>query len=336
MEIEIGVEELGAEGVDLGGEALGDVGIAQALAHHRAILGLGQTVVVGMPGPGFGELHAQLVEHLGDLVVDVLGAVVGVEAPDHEGEAVEQGLDDRQQEGLADPLAGGYEFPLGDAVHRVDVIDPLHPVLIALMHAVDADETRLAIGRRRAALANGQGDGTRLAPLLAMLRVAAGTAQVVQVAHRDRRQPGIARIPMDARRPLEQVAGGRAGEGAVQGVGLSQQGHVLRRELAGKSPRRWAIALAQPTGSQMPFHQPGELLPGVAGRVRQVAQHRPLVRTLERRVAEPSQHPADVPIAGNPPPCWVEKQPPRYRQQMRPAAPAWSASFRSCRSPCPG
>ena len=43
-------------------------------------------------------------------------------------------------------IAGGDELELGHTVQRVDVIHPFHPVLIALMYAVDADIARHPVG----------------------------------------------------------------------------------------------------------------------------------------------------------------------------------------------
>ena len=69
------------EVVELGREALRDVGVAELLADHRGVLAFGQGIVVGAPGVGLGEVSdMQLVEQGGDLVVDVFGAVIGVEA----------------------------------------------------------------------------------------------------------------------------------------------------------------------------------------------------------------------------------------------------------------
>ena len=60
-----------------------------------------------MTRSGFREFGAQFVEHPGDFVIDVLRAVVGVKAQNAKGKARQQGLDDRQQVGFADLLAGG-------------------------------------------------------------------------------------------------------------------------------------------------------------------------------------------------------------------------------------
>jgi hypothetical protein len=56
MVIEIGREHLLGEGIDLFGEAPWDMGVAQMLAHHRAVFGLHQGIVVALAGAGLGEL----------------------------------------------------------------------------------------------------------------------------------------------------------------------------------------------------------------------------------------------------------------------------------------
>ena len=121
MEVDVGIQVVGTPGIHLGGVALRDVGVAQMLADDRAVLGLGQAVVVGMAWPILGEFGTEFVQHLGDLVVDVLRAVVGVKAQDAEREARQQRLDGRQQIGFADFLAGGDQLPLGDAIDGIDV-----------------------------------------------------------------------------------------------------------------------------------------------------------------------------------------------------------------------
>jgi hypothetical protein len=53
-----------------------DMGIAEVLAHHRAVFGLGQGIIVGASGAGFGEfLDVQLFQQGGDAVVDVLRTI---------------------------------------------------------------------------------------------------------------------------------------------------------------------------------------------------------------------------------------------------------------------
>ena len=72
-------------------------------------------------------------------MVDELGAAIGVEAANHERETVEQQRDHRQQVGFADVFHRGHQFPLGDDIDGIDMVDPLHPILIALVHGIDAD-----------------------------------------------------------------------------------------------------------------------------------------------------------------------------------------------------
>ncbi len=62
VEVDVRVEVIRTEGVDLCGERLRDVRIPQMFPHHRAILGFGQGVVVGVPWTRFGELDAQRLQ----------------------------------------------------------------------------------------------------------------------------------------------------------------------------------------------------------------------------------------------------------------------------------
>lgn len=79
-------ERVAKEGVDPRGELFGDVGASEPPADDVAVVGLDRGVVVGAPGSRFGELaDVELVEQP---AVDVLGAVVGMEAQNLEGKAV--------------------------------------------------------------------------------------------------------------------------------------------------------------------------------------------------------------------------------------------------------
>ena len=56
VEVQVGGQHVLSEVIDFGGESRGDMGVAEVFSHHRAVLALGQGVVVGTPGPRAGEL----------------------------------------------------------------------------------------------------------------------------------------------------------------------------------------------------------------------------------------------------------------------------------------
>ena len=126
------------EVVDQGGVALRDVVVAELFAHDVSVLALDEGVVVAVPGARLGELDVQLVEQLGDAMIDVLGAVVRMEAFDHEGEQVEQAFQERHQEALRDGRHGPHELVLRDLVDDVDQIDALATVAVTNVDEVHA------------------------------------------------------------------------------------------------------------------------------------------------------------------------------------------------------
>ena len=147
VEVQVRRQHVLGEGVDALSEAAGDVGVAEVLAHEGAVLGLDQGVVVAAAGARLGEfLDVELVEQLGDAVVDVLRAVVGVKTQDFER---------RQQEGFRDTRDRADELELSDLVNQVQVVQALDAVQIALVDGIDADEAGAALGTRLAALTNG-------------------------------------------------------------------------------------------------------------------------------------------------------------------------------------
>ena len=96
VEVEEGAEVVAEEVVDRGDEGVGDVDVTEPFADDGAVLGLDEGVVVGVSGPGPGKgADVELGEEGGDLAVDVLAAVVGVEGVDGEGEGGEEGFEGR-------------------------------------------------------------------------------------------------------------------------------------------------------------------------------------------------------------------------------------------------
>ena len=158
MMVEEGGERVAKEGVDPRGEVFGDVGASEPPADDVAVLGLDEGVVVGAPGSRFGELaDVELVEQTDDPVVDVLGAVVGMEAQHPEGEGGDESFEHRNQEVFGDPGDGRKLLVLGHFVDRVDDVGPLLAVAVAGVDGVDAHEAGAALrtGLRRTPMEEG-------------------------------------------------------------------------------------------------------------------------------------------------------------------------------------
>ena len=224
MEVQVGREDGEGEVVDPLGKASGNVAIAQVFAYHRAVLALGQGVVVGLAGARLGEfLDVELVEQFGDAMVDVLGAVVAVEAVDGEGEGLDEVLQDGEEEALADALDGADKLELGDFVDGVDEVEALDAVQVALVHGVDAQPVGAAAGTRLAPLANGVAQRAGLVLDGAQALIAGALAQVVEVAVGDSGQALVTGLAEHLERTLGELACGRTGERAVQTVQFGQQ-----------------------------------------------------------------------------------------------------------------
>ena len=50
MEIDVGVQELSAEGIDFPGKALRNVAVAQVFGYDRPVLRFSQPIVIAVPG----------------------------------------------------------------------------------------------------------------------------------------------------------------------------------------------------------------------------------------------------------------------------------------------
>ena len=105
VEVQVGREDLLGEGVDALRIPAGDVAVSEVLADDRAVLALDEGVVVATSGAGLGELvDVEGLQQGGDLAVDELRTVVGVESADGEGERPEQGFEDGGEAGRLDAL----------------------------------------------------------------------------------------------------------------------------------------------------------------------------------------------------------------------------------------
>lgn len=157
-----------------------------------------------------------------------------MESQDDKRNPLQQLPDDWEQIGLADLLAGRDQLERGHAIHRITVIDTLHAILIALMHAIDADIAWPPIRLRGAALADRHAGGPRLGPVPPRTLGRGPAPQVVQVGDRNPRQPLEARIPEHTTGAFHQLLGGEARHGTMQRIHVGQQGHVRGGKAAGE------------------------------------------------------------------------------------------------------
>lgn len=146
VEVEVLGENTAGEAVYGLGEASRNMTVAEMLADGGAVFRFDQGVVVGLAGAGLGLFDAKFFEELGDLAVDVFGAVVAVEPLDGEGEGFDELLRYGHEKVFADLGHGKDGLELGDLIHRVDQIQPLDAVQVALVHRVDAQIAGLALG----------------------------------------------------------------------------------------------------------------------------------------------------------------------------------------------
>ena len=119
-----------------------------------------------MPGSRFGQFDQQRVEQFDHILVDVLGAVVGMERQNDKGELLEEGLQHGNQVPFADCLHRTDDFELSHLIDRIDMVDTLHPIQIALVDRIDAQIPRLAIGLGLPAFAEAGNRGTGLVKVL--------------------------------------------------------------------------------------------------------------------------------------------------------------------------
>lgn len=280
-------QALPGERVDLEGEALGDVVVAEVLAHHVGVLAFDQGIVVAAPGARPGELDMELGEQVGHPVVDVLRAVVGVEPPDAEGHLFEQADQDGQQEALRDGRDRGHQFELGRLIDQVDQVDALDAVPVALMHRVDAQESGLPVGLGRLARADRDRRGAGLVARRPAQPVAPGLAQVVDVAGRDARQTREPRVAEQPVLPAQHFRRRRPRHLPVGLVDLGQQtdvgGPVDTRKIAAAiaGPQVHNAARVAVSADQAFYLRQRQ-----AGELRQITADRSLVRATQALVSE--------------------------------------------------
>ena len=90
MKVQVRIEVVVVECADNFSKALRDVLMTKYLAHNRAVFAFDERVVIRGSRSRLGELNEQLVEQFGDMPIDILGTIVGVESPYCERELFQQ------------------------------------------------------------------------------------------------------------------------------------------------------------------------------------------------------------------------------------------------------
>jgi hypothetical protein len=198
---------------------------------------------------------------------------------------------------LGNGLHRGHHLPLGDAVHRVDVVQTLDAVVITLVDAVDADEAGASFGRRSLAHADVHTPRRpRLGQHHALRPVRCAVAQVVQMPHGDVAQALESSVLEHVALAAQHAGRGGPRQCAHGPVYLGQQRHVSSRIAPRKRVLRAAVVLHQRLAIHPPRHQPRHLRSAVAAQVLQVRQHRAFVGSAQLPVAEAAQHLLDPAI----------------------------------------
>jgi hypothetical protein len=243
---------------------------------------------------------AQLLQPLRDLMIDVLGAVVGVEADNDERKLIHDQGQYGQQIGLADPLYAGLDLPLAHGIDTGDVIHPFDAVLITLMNGINAHKAgpSLRAGGFTHADRVAHRAGLGEAPALGL--IAGALAQVVQMGDGQGRQTLIAGIVIVPVGPLQEVSNGRPADVFISLVHLHEQLHVDGGVFARKGRGRRTVALGQRNLSQavtLPAgHQARHLSPAVAAGVLQVPQQNATLALVATGVVKAFEHATDVHI----------------------------------------
>ena len=192
-----------------------DVAVAEVVAHHRGVFALHQRVVVAVSWAGFG-----------DLSIDVLRAVVRVEAIDYKGKCCDQAAQGRHHETLGYRLYGGHELVLGDRINDVDLVEALGAVQVALVNRINSQETGLAPGVGLAPLADGHCHWLGFGYRIAAPQVGIGLPQPVQMTMRQAGQSLETAVLKDLVLPLHETSGTSAARPAEGLVQLREQADV--------------------------------------------------------------------------------------------------------------
>jgi len=161
-------------------------------------------------------------------VIDELDPVVGMKAEDAKGKLPQLRFQHRNQPRFPDLRRRSHHLPLRHLVHRVDVAHPFHPLQIALMNAVYPQVSGPTIRARFPPLANGHLHRPGLLIPDSPLPVSRALPQIVNMRHRNRRQPLVARIPVFVILAIQNLLRGWPAQRFVRFIYCPQQLQVSR------------------------------------------------------------------------------------------------------------
>ena len=179
------------------------------------------------------------------MTVDVLAAIVRVKAQHRKRQVIQYGSQCGQQKRLTDAGDRNDDLNLRDTVHDVDVINPLHALVIALVNTIDAQKTGTALRIGAFAHANGhrRAGGGGLGKVYPRLHVTHAFAQVVQVRDRDVGQGREFDLAVHPDGPFGELLGGGPGERTVGTVDLDQAAQRVRTVALGKRHYRCTTSI---------------------------------------------------------------------------------------------
>ena len=133
----------------------------------------------------------------------------------------------RTLKGNARSRASRTRLELGDLVDEVEVVEALDAVEVSLVDGIDPQVAGLSEGLGPAPLADGDVHGAgRRGHRPAAALIAGRVAQVVEVSVGDGGEALEAAVAEQLQGPDAELAGGRTGEGAVEGIDFGEQPDV--------------------------------------------------------------------------------------------------------------
>ena len=238
-----------------------------------------------------------LVRRARDLVIDELRAVVGRECLDGERERAQEPFEHRHEEALGDAFARADELKLRDLIDQIERVQALGAVEVPLVDRIDPHEPGTALGMGPAPFANRDRGGPGRCDLAAPALAGGRMAKVVQMSVGEPREPLKARVVEHGVCAFAPLAGGRPGQGPVQGIDLGEPADVLTGVAPGEGPPRWAAAVAQAPGRAVLGDEAGQLRSRPPAHLAREAAHHSLVGLARLPVPEPAKRPGNELVA---------------------------------------